>query len=159
MTPPQDDSHVKVVVALEKDEDDYPPADYENLWAVPVGEGLFRIDNIPFFAHSIALGDIVAASPEQGLLRFKEVVQPSGHSTVRLILYDAAEVPKVREHFKQLGCESERSHIPGLIAFDVPPSVSWAVIQRELEAGYVQERWDYEEACLGQFDREGALKQ
>jgi hypothetical protein len=144
---------VKVVVPLEKDEDDYPPADYENLWAVPVGEGLFRIDNIPFFAQSIALGDIVAASPEEGLLRFKEVVQPSGHSTVRLILYDEAEVPKVLEHFKQLGCDSERSHIPGLIAIDVPPSISWASIQWELETGHSQERWDYEEACLGQLDK------
>jgi hypothetical protein len=143
---------VKVVVALEKDEDDYPPADYENLWAVPVGQGLFRIDNIPFFAQSIALGDIVAASPEEGFLHFKEVVQPSGHSTVRLIIYDKAEVPKVIEHFKQLGCESEGSHIPGLIAFDVPPSVSWTVIQRELEAGHMQERWDYEEACLGHLN-------
>ena len=158
MTSSQDDNHVKVVVALEKDEDDYPPADYENLWAVPVGEGLFQIDNIPFFAQSIALRDIVAASPEEGLLRFKEVVQPSGHSTVRLILYDEAEVPKVLERFKQLGCESERSHIPGLIAFDVPPSVSWAVIQKELEAGHAQERWDYEEACLGQLDEGNALK-
>jgi hypothetical protein len=149
---------VKVVVALEKDEDDYPPADYENLWAVPVGEGLFRIDNIPFFAQSIALGDIVAASPEEGLLRFKGVVQPSGHSTVRLIIYDEPEVPKILEHFNQLGCESERSHIPGLIALDVPTSISWSVIQRELEAGHAQARWDYEEACLGQLDEEGALR-
>lgn len=155
MTPTQDASHVKVVVALEKDADDYPPADYENLWAVPVGEGLFRVDNIPFFARSIALGDLVVASPEEGLLRFKEVVQPSGHSTVRIILYDEAETPTVLERFKQLGCATERSHIPGLIALDVPPSISWTDIQQELEAGHAQERWDYEEACLGQLDEAG----
>ena len=145
-----DGSWVKVAVALEKDEEDYPPAGYENLWAMPAGEGLFRIANIPFFARSIALGDIVSAVPEQGLLCFKEVIQPSGHSTLRLIVYDEAEVTSIIEHFTQLGCESERSHIPGLIALDVPPSISLAILKQELDAGHTQERWDYEEACLGQ---------
>ncbi|MDC0711105.1 DUF4265 domain-containing protein [Stigmatella sp. ncwal1] len=146
----QDGDRVKIVVALERDEDDYPPVEYENLWSTPVGKGLFRVDNIPFFAHSIALGDLVAATPEGGALRFKEVVQASGHSTLRLIVYDEAEVPKILEHFRQKGCLSERSHIPGLIALDVPPAVSLAGLQRELELGQAQERWDYEEACIGQ---------
>jgi hypothetical protein len=141
---------VKVVVALEKEEEDYPPAAYENLWATPMGEGLFRICNIPFFARSIALGDVVSAVPEQGLLCFREVVQPSGHSTLRLMVYDEAQVPAILEHFHQLGCDSERSHIPGLIALDVPPAVSMAALKQELESGFTQERWDYEEACLGQ---------
>jgi hypothetical protein len=108
----ENEKWVKVVVALEKD--DYPPADHENLWAVPMGEGCFRIDNIPFFAKSIALGDIVSAVPdEQGLLQFKEVVRPSGHSTPRLIIFDEAQVSSVLEQFTRLGCTSERSHIPG----------------------------------------------
>lgn len=145
-----DGNWVKVVVALEQDEEGYPPAGYENLWASPVEEGRFRIANIPFFAKSIALDDIVSAVPEQGLLSFKEVVQPSGHSTLRLIIYNEAEVPSIIEHFTRLGCESERSHIPGLIALDVPPTVSLAVLKQELDSGHAQQRWDYEEACLGQ---------
>lgn len=146
----RDGNWTRVVVALEKDEDDYPPADYENLWTLPVGDGLFRVGNIPFFARSIALGDIVSAVPEHQLLRFKEVVQPSGHSTIRLIIYNEAEVPSVIEHFKRLGCEIERSHISGLIALDVPPSVPLAKLKNEFELGRTQDRWDYEEACLGQ---------
>ncbi|HYO52303.1 DUF4265 domain-containing protein [Archangium sp.] len=149
MTSSKNGDWVKVVVKLEKDEDDYPPADYENLWAVPVGGGLFRIDNIPFFAKSIALGDIVSADPEQGLLKFKEVVKPSGHSTIRLIVYDEAEVPSVLEHFEKLGCTNEKSHIPGLVALDVPPSVSLDALRQVLDSGMEQKRWDYEEACLG----------
>jgi hypothetical protein len=140
---------VKVVVTLEKDEDDYPPAGYENLWTQPVGGGLFRIDNIPFFAKSIAWGDIVSAIPEQGLLKFKEVVKPSGHSTLRLIVYDEAEVPSVLEQFGKLGCTNEKSHIPGLIALDVPPSVSLEALRQVLDSGMEQGRWDYEAACLG----------
>lgn len=115
------DDRVKVVVKLEKDEDDYPPADYEGLWALPAGEGLFRIDNVPFFARGIAYGDIVSATAEQQELRFQEVVRPSGHSTLRLIIYDEKDIPSVGALLEELGCTIERSHIPGLLSVDVPP--------------------------------------
>jgi hypothetical protein len=142
------DEMVKVVFKLEKDEDDYPPADYESVWALPVGEGLFQIDNIPFFATEIAIGDVVSAIHDGGELRFQKVVQPSGHSTLRLIIYDKSEVPTVRRLLEERGCTSEGSHIPGLISVDVPPSVSLAELRAMLDEGEAQERWGYEEACL-----------
>lgn len=150
MSDKQHSSHVKVVVALERDEEDYPPADHENLWAEAVGGGVFRIDNIPFFAQGIAVGDLVSAEPgEHGLLRVQQVVQPSGHSTFRVIIYDKAEVPAVREFFLRMGCASELSHIPGLIAIDAPPSVSLDALRKFLDSGLESGQWDFEEACLG----------
>ncbi|MFY0572660.1 DUF4265 domain-containing protein [Archangium lansingense] len=148
MTSSRGDERVKVVVKLEKDEDDYPPMDYEGLWALPVGEGLFQIDNVPFFAMGIAYGDIVSATAEQHELRFREVVRPSGHSTLRLIIYDEKDIPSVRALLEELGCSIERSHIQGLISVDVPPTVSLAVLRKTLDEGEAQERWGYEEACL-----------
>jgi len=142
------DDMVKVVVKLEKDEDDYPPADYEGLWARPLSDGLFQIDNVPFFAKGIAYGDIVSASAEQKELRFREVVRPSGHHTLRLIIYDEGEVSSVIALLKNMGCAVERSHIPGLVSVDVPPDVSLAVLRPVLDEGEAQERWGYEEACL-----------
>ncbi|HEX8701612.1 MAG TPA: DUF4265 domain-containing protein, partial [Myxococcaceae bacterium] len=112
------DNWAKVVVELKQDEDDYPPADYENLWVTVAGNGLYQVGNIPFFATGIALGDLVEAEPENGLLRFRRVIQPSGHSTMRVIVYDKEEVAAVRELFKGMGCSIEQSHIPGLIALD-----------------------------------------
>jgi len=150
MTSPRADERVKVVVKLEKDEDDYPPADYEGLWALPVGEGLFQIANVPFFAKGIAYGDIVSATVEQQELRFREVVRSSGHSTLRLIIYDEKDIPSVRELLEELGCDIERSHIPELLSVDVPPTVSLAVVKRHLDEGEAQARWGYEEACLAQ---------
>jgi hypothetical protein len=142
------DDLVKVVVKLERDEDDYPPADYEGLWARPLGEGLFQVDNIPFFAKGIAYGDIVSAVTEPRELRFREVVRPSGHGTLRLIIYDEKEVSTVSALLQKMGCAVERSHIPGLISVDVPPAVSLAVLKPILDEGEAQERWGYEEACL-----------
>ena len=145
-------THTKMLVRLEQDEDGYPPTTEESLWVIPLGEGLFQVDNTPFFAWDLALGDVVAADPEEGVWRFKQVVRRSGHSTLRLLIYDVAEVPVVIERFTALGCLSERSHIPGLVALDVPPSTSWAEVKRLLTEGEAAKRWGYEEACLPNED-------
>jgi hypothetical protein len=55
-------------------------------------------------------------------LRFREVVLPSGHSTLRLIIYDEKEVSTI--------------------------SALLAVLKPILDEGEAQERWGYEEACL-----------
>ncbi|MDY7233259.1 DUF4265 domain-containing protein [Hyalangium rubrum] len=144
------DQYVKVLCDLEQDEDGYPPATAETLWAIRVGNGLFQIDNIPFFVHGIAVNDIVSATPEEGVFRYKEVVQPSGHGTIRLIVSETSDVQAVRDLFRQLGCSSELSHLPHVIAVDVPPSVSLQELKKELDAGQDQDRWGYEEACLPQ---------
>jgi hypothetical protein len=140
--------HVKVLFQLEQDEDGYPPASVESLWALPKGEGLFQVDNIPFFATGVALGDLVSATPEEGAFRFQEVVHPSGHSTLRVAISEAADVPAVRALFEQKGCSVEQSHLPRLIAIDVLPSVPLESLRPVLETGREQGRWDYEEACL-----------
>ncbi len=150
MMEPGSGKHVKILFDLEQDEDGYPPASAETLWAVQVGEGLFKIDNIPFFVLGIAVEDVVSAVPEEGVFRFKEVVQPSGHGTLRVVVYDPSDVPAVHALFKQMGCSTEQSHLPRLIAIDVPPSVSLDELKRMLDAGREQERWGYEEACLAE---------
>jgi len=140
--------HVKILFHLEQDEDGYPPVNSETLWAITVGEGLYKVDNIPFFATGIAVDDIVSAEPEAGQLHYKDVVHPSGHSTFRVVVYNHDEVSEVHRLFKQLGCSTEQSHLSGLVAIDVPPSVSWDELKRVLDTGREQDRWDYEEACL-----------
>ncbi len=150
MSDPRTGEHVKILFDLEQDEDGYPPASAETLWAVPVGEGLFKIDNIPFFVLGIAVGDVVSAVPEEGVFRFKDVVQTSGHGTLRVVVHDPSDVPAVHALFKQMGCSTEQSHLPRLIAIDVPPSVSWDELKRVLDSGREQERWGYEEACLAE---------
>ena len=42
-------NHKKVLFRLEKDDDSYPPADSESLWAIEVGPNLHAIGNVPFF--------------------------------------------------------------------------------------------------------------
>jgi Domain of unknown function (DUF4265) len=140
-------SPVKVVVLLEQEEEDYPPVDYEELWTTPLGEGLYRIESIPFFARGIARGDIVSAVEEEEALIFQGVEEQSGHSTIRLVVYNADAVPAITERFERLGCLSETTFTK-LVALDVPPSLSLESLRERLDLGFTQGQWDYEEASI-----------
>jgi hypothetical protein len=55
------DEYVRVLFELEKEDEDYPPVNYERLWARRLEQGLFELDNIPFFVRDISAGDVVSA--------------------------------------------------------------------------------------------------
>ena len=127
------------------------------MWAVLVGEEQYRLDNIPFFICGVSYCDVVTAyKGTDGLHRFKDLVQESGHSTLRIILHEKQSkkeslddrVKALRDRLKLLGCSSEKSHITGLISVDVPPEVPLASIRDFLDEGGKQDLWGYEEATI-----------
>lgn len=140
----------KVLVRLERDEDDYPPADTETLWARRLDDGTCEIDNIPFFAKGVSYRDIISIVEKDGQAAFDTVVRHSGHSTIRVIIFDQNETDEVRRLFRDLGCSTELSHLPGLIAVDVPPREDLARVQALLQEGFDHSRWDFEEGNLRQ---------
>jgi hypothetical protein len=126
MTDPQPE-YVRVLFRLERGRDGYPPVDVEGLWAKPVGEGRYEIDNIPFFVREIAVGDIIEADHFKSEFWFRSVVSRSGHSTIRVIIYQAhlAEMRQtIEQQLSALGCDWEGGHIASLIAVDVPPAAN-----------------------------------
>jgi hypothetical protein len=138
--------HVKILFDIEHEDG---TVDLESLWAIPVSNG-YRIDNIPFYARGVACNDIVAATPDEGgMLRFSGLVTASGHSTVRLWFEDEADVPVVREHLRQMGCESELD-LPRLAAVDIPPTIPYNAVRRFLDEQAAAGVFEYEEGCLGQ---------
>jgi hypothetical protein len=46
-----------------------------------------------------------------------------------------------------LGCESEQSHIPKLVAVEIPGTVSMAQVAAMLDEGAETGRWEYRKAC------------
>jgi uncharacterized protein DUF4265 len=136
----------RILFQLSQNEDGYPPLAVETMWATYVGEGAYRIDNIPFFATRVSLGDVIEADLIDGRPTFARVRERGGHSTLRVVAFDAATVPEVRSAIQELGCATELSHLPRLISVDVPPSASLEALRAFLAAGAAQGRWDYEEA-------------
>ena len=147
---------VKIGFKLDRDKDNYPPADWEWLWATRVTDATFRIDNIPFFAKLISCGDTIAAQQTNRGLVFKELVQPSGHSTVRIIIHrndhDDEQlrilVEDIRQTLGGMGCSTELSHIPNLIAVDIPSEVNYHSVAAFLSQKEDDGLLGYEEACL-----------
>lgn len=120
----------------------------ESMWGEPVSNG-YRLDNIPFYAKEIALEDIVSAEPDaDGALWFSQLVEESGHSTVQIWFEEGVDVQSYRDQLLALGCPSELSDLPRLIAVDVPPSVSYAAIRGFLDREHHAGKLDYQEACI-----------
>lgn len=150
-------SLVKITFDLDQDEDGYPPVDCEYLWAKPVGGNLYELDNTPFFVRGISTADLVEAEPDEHReLRFKALNRPSGHTTLRVIVFRessdgrpiTARVRSLRQRLSELGCSSELSHLAGLIAVDVPPNIELDAVLSVLSDGEASSLWEYEEAAL-----------
>ncbi|MEJ2682520.1 MAG: DUF4265 domain-containing protein [Gammaproteobacteria bacterium] len=139
-------NHVKVYFEIPSP--DTGEVEVETMWAIPHGEG-FKLDNIPFYAKGVAFEDVVSARNIDGCLYVDELLEPSGHSTVRIWFANEGEVQPVRDALKSMGCDTELSDQSRLVAVDIPSSVQYENIRAYLDAGEADGRWDYQEACLG----------
>lgn len=144
----QDEQYEKIFFRLEKDEDGYPPDNWETLWAFEIEDGLYTLDSIPFFVRGVSWKDVVSVEREGNELHFTKIVRPSDHSVLRVIVFDESEIEKTRQNLQQIGCDTEQSHIPGLLSIDCPPSVEVNRVLEFLASGEQDGRWEYEEASI-----------
>src|SRR5215472_12584360 len=121
------------------------PNEIETLWATPLGDDQYRLDNSPFFAYGVSWEDIVEAfSSDDGVLEFERRVRKSGNRTLRIILDSPAEDPKSRsvlERICEMGCSYEGLH-SRLISVNVPDDADFDLVTTYLtdESGM---RWEY----------------
>jgi hypothetical protein len=143
-----DQKYEKVLFRLQKDADGYPPDDWESLWAYEIERGIYAIDNVPFFARGVSWGDVVSVERKDNELHFKEVVRPSDHSVIRVIVYDTSKVGEMHDKLREMDCDTEQSHLPSLLTVDCPPSADLEQVLDFLGNGEAEERWTYEEASI-----------
>lgn len=125
------DEHIKVLFHLEQDEDGYPPFSIEGLWCKKTENGTYIVDNVPFYAYGISLGDEICATKEDGEYHFQSIVNPSGNSTLRVHFNDE-RMPIVKSKFLDMGCELEVSNLPSFISINVPSGVSLKAVEDTL---------------------------
>lgn len=133
-----------IYVSLEKDEDGYPPYDFEELDATPVGGDRYRIEGIPVFTYGLARGDIVRVTRFVGDMRLwaAEWLENSGHWTSRVITFGDTDKEGVVTTFTAMGCDAYVSL--GLVAIDVPPDVAADDVMEELRRGRSSGAWDFD---------------
>ena len=81
---------VKIEFRVEPDEDGYPPIGVERLWATPMPNGHYIVDNTPFYVSGISAEDEVSVVDVDGTLRFEALVRASGISTSCLRTWNAS---------------------------------------------------------------------
>jgi hypothetical protein len=120
-----DQPNAKVVFRVPNDDGSF---EIETLWAYDLGDDRYKIDNLPFFAYSVSLDDIVYAPIDQGDGRptFQKVLTRSGNRTIRVVFHPPIEPgnrsDEVLKGLLALGCSYEGANSK-YIAVNIPPPV------------------------------------
>ena len=152
----QDDNHVKIMFrfynkVLEEET-------VETVWAITVSSdsNLYRLDSIPFYIPSIAVGDIFSAEyyEKEKMLVYQEIVEFSGNSTIQIVVMTkSVDTNQIRNLFKNLGCTSEKLH-ERYFSMLSPFSINYRTIKEKLEDLKRKEIIDYAESCLADGHRQ-----
>ena len=134
-----------VYVAIEPDEDGYPPYKTEEIDAVEVDPGRYRIEAVPVLARGLARGDLVKVVRVVGDARLwvADVVEESGHWTARVIPASVNDLASVAQSFTDIGCLAYSTPF-GLVAVDVPSEVEQGRVMQTLTRGRDEGIWDFD---------------
>lgn len=122
----------------------------ESMWAQVIDQeqGLYQLDNVPFFVTSYSLGDIVLVETEDEQLIVKGLEKESGNSTLQIMMMQADMKSAVQQALEKLGCDWEESHLPDYFSVNVPSAITYAPVSRYLKKAKKQGLLAYREACL-----------
>ena len=82
------------------------------MWAEPLGNNVYQIENVPFFSYGLNFKDTVEAFPDSdGILEISRVIDRSGNKTIRAIFRDhiaKGQQEEYIENIMKLDCSLER---------------------------------------------------
>jgi len=144
---------IKVQFILEQDDDGWPPAGSEDIWAIVVASDVVKVDSIPWFVRDVALGDLISVQrTHDGRAVFHERLKWSGNCTLRVVpLADDSDagIRDVIERLSGYGVGLEVLGQFGLVAVNVPASIDVVGLKATLDLGEKEGWWTYEEGCVG----------
>ena len=142
-----------VKIRFPLNEEDWEGLDAENLWAEPISDGAFKIDNVPFYVYGVSNEDVVSARLIEGRLQFQSVLTRGGHSTYRVWLqdpegYEGTGWKELWPYFAELGCSFERAK-QRWMAIDVPKASNVDAVYALLAEGEADGVWEFSEGHCG----------
>jgi hypothetical protein len=131
--------------------EEFEEVSYESAWAKRNGNN-FQLDNILFYGKEYSYGDVFSVKKTGEKYFVDELIEESGHSTIRILFSDLSLVDKTRNELKELRCDSELSNLKNLISVNIPPSIDYKnKIKTLLDSGENAGLWEYQEACISNF--------
>jgi hypothetical protein len=144
-----DDKLIFAISLVYKEDEEYK---IEKVNAEKVGD-YYQIKAVPAFACNIAFNDIIAAEEENGELFFDELIQPSGHSVVHIIIFKPEISASIYAILTSFGLKINYLLNNRYLAVDIPLNISYAEVKRFLSKEEESKNLDYREACLSQQHR------
>jgi len=139
----------KIFVRLEPDA--WHGHSFESLWATKLEDGIYRVENSPFFVKGLAFEDIVETQVADGANLFVKTVTSSGRSTYRIIPNEGTDEAKFDSFWTPLkgeGCTYEQGNFGyDIYSVDVPDVADIHKVFALLETGLSNSVWDFEEGC------------
>jgi hypothetical protein len=129
-------------------------ANVETLWAYDLGDDRYRLDNSPFYAYSVSVGDVVLApvDPDEGRPTYQKVLEKSGNRTVRVILApplaNGNSSDEVVQELLSLGCSYEGAN-PGYLCIVIPQESDFGLVCERLTARNIQ--WEHADPDYSQL--------
>lgn len=123
----------------------------ETIWAKPLENGLYQIDNIPFYAPNLSNKDIIAVENDEGVLYFDDLIEASGHSTVQIIFFDDSKSKSLLKNLEEIGCKWEGMKEQPYYTLDIPSNVNYKTVKDILDKETEANILDYKEACLSEI--------
>jgi hypothetical protein len=132
---------ISVLFSVQQDENGFPSVTCEQIWCLPAAGGNFVIDNVPFYARDVSMGDEIATEIRNGERWFASVSKPSRNTTVRVFARKDEFSTTLAPSLESFGGLVEKMQGPPLIAVSFPPSADIAraleYLDRESAAGNV----------------------
>lgn len=152
----QDNNFVKILFRFYNDI--FEEEMTESMWATVIDEykGLYKLDNIPFYAPGVASDDILLAEfdAQEQMLTYRRTVEYSGNSTIQVVLMDKTiDINTIRDFFRELGCVSEKAN-KGYFSMKIPASVDYKIIKQKLDDMETRGIIGYAEPCLASRNRQ-----
>lgn len=120
------------------------------MWCQRSGE-YYILDNIPFIAKNISYGDTFAAEYDDtdGKYYFDHLVEESGNSTIRVLVFDKKEYQEVIEELhEKFKLETEELEVKNIIIINVEKDQEYRPIWEYLRFGEDNGRFTFQESCL-----------
>jgi hypothetical protein len=130
---------VEVSFPVKQDESGYPSVSREQIWCIEDADDLFVIDNIPFYAMDVSLGDEIRTEIRDDARWFGSLVKASQNTTLRVFARNKEIAPLIIPQLETFGGLTEKMEDSGLIAVSLPPTAdiagALAYLDRESNAG------------------------
>ncbi len=144
-------------IGIETSYSDSDEVDVEFPWADHLGDNRYQLKNFPFYAYGVSYNDIVQAElkyDDDPYPYFTEVIEKSGHKTLRIILDESAKESdhskKVLRHLASMNCGYEGTNGEYYFVINVQPHCDFDAVQDYLNNESI--RWEYADPTYDQVN-------